>query len=158
MRFRIAPALLPSWLLGWLLALASCAAGTYQRAPIPPQDVEVSSSSVSRIYLLRMREAKGFYRSVRVEDNEREIGRIGNDSFLCWERPPARALLTLEVEPVELAGGKSSELFVDVQCEPGKAYYYAISVDAAWNRPRVRQLEATEARELLEGLTLPPVE
>ena len=148
MRLAFAPLL--------VLALSSCAAGSQQRVPVPPQDVEVSSSSVSRIYLLRMPEAKGFYRSVRVEDNEREIGRIGNDNFLCWERPPARTLLTLEVESVELAGKKPTELFVDVACEAGQAYYYAISVDAAWDRPRVRQLQRDEARELLKGLTLPP--
>lgn len=141
-----------------LLALASCAAGTYQRAAIPPQDVEVSSSSVSRIYLLRMGEAKGYYRTVRVEDGDHEIGRIGNEHFLCWERTPGRTLVTLEIEPVELAGKRTSDLFIDADCEPGKAYYYAISVDAAWDRPRVRQLEAAEARELLKELSLPPAE
>jgi len=141
-----------------LLVLASCAAGSYQRAPIPSQEVEVSSSSVSRIYLLRMPEAKGFYRNVRVEDNDREIGQIANDQFLCWERPPARTLLTLTIEPVELAGGKESQLFVDVDCEAGQAYYYAISLDAAWQRPKVRQLERDEARQLLAGLSLPPAE
>jgi hypothetical protein len=141
-----------------LLALASCAAGTYQRAKVPPQDVEVSSSAVSRIYLLRMGEAKGYYRTVHVEDGDREIGRIGNDHFLCWERSPGRTLVTLEIEPVELAGKRSSEIFVDADCEAGKVYYYALTVDASWERPSVRQLEVAEARELLKGLSLPPEE
>jgi hypothetical protein len=139
-----------------LLLLAGCRAGTYQRVPVPPQDVQISSSSVSRIYLLRMPEAKGYYRSVTVTDNSKEVGRIGNDSYLCWERSPERTLLALEVEPVEMVGGKATELLVDVPCEPGKVYYYAISVDASWNKPKVSQLEESEARELLKGLSLPP--
>lgn len=152
MSTRIAPVL-----LSCLVALAACAARTYQRVPVPSQDVEVSSSSVSRIYLLRMREAKGFYRSARVEDNGREIGRIGNDGFLCWEREPGRALLAVEVEPVD-GVGKPVEALADVQCEPGRAHYYAISVDSAWGRPGLREIEAGEARELLEELTLPRTE
>lgn len=138
------------------LALSACAATTYQSVPIPSQDVAVSSPSVSRIYLLRTPGAKGFYRSVRVEDDDREIGRIGNDHFLCWERTPARTLLTLEIEPVELAGGKTSEVFVDAHCEPGQTYYYALTMEAAWDRPRVQQLGADEARALLADLELPP--
>lgn len=137
------------------LALAACAASTYQSVPIPRQDVAVSPSA-SRIYLLRTPGAKGFYRSVRVEDDDKEIGRIGNDHFLCWERPPMRTLLTLEIEPVELAGGKTSELFVDAKCEPGQTYYYALVMEAAWERPKVQQLGADEARALLAGLSLPP--
>lgn len=139
-----------------LLVLVSCAAGSFQHEPIPPQDVEISSGSVSRIYVLRMREAKGFYRSVDVRQSEGEVGRIGNDHFLCWERAPTRTLLTLEVEPVELVGHDSSELHVDLQCEAGKTYYYAISVDSAWGKPRVRQVKPAEARELLKDLRLPP--
>ena len=140
-----------------LLALASCAAGTYQKEPIPPQDVEISSNAGSRIYVLRLGEAKGFYRSVHVKQSEGDVGRIGNDSFLCWERAPTRTLLTLEIEPVELlVEHQVNERHVDVQCEPGKTYYYAISVDAAWGKANVRQIRAEEARELLKELKLPP--
>ena len=140
-----------------LLTLISCKAGTYQHEPIPPQDVEISSNAVSRIYVLRMREAKGFYRSVHVKQTEGDVGRIGNDSFLCWERPPTRTLLTFEIEPVELlVKHEVNERHVDVQCEPGKTYYYAISVDAAWGKANVRQIKAEEARELLKDLELPP--
>lgn len=137
------------------LALAACAAQTYQSVPVPPQDVAVAPN-VSRIYLLRTPGAKGFYRSVRVEDDDKEVGRIGNDHFLCWERPPMRTLLTLVVEPVELAGGKNTELFVDARCEPGQTYYYALVMEAAWDRPQVQQLGAEEARALLADLSLPP--
>lgn len=142
-----------------LLALTACHATSYQQVPVPPQDVEISSSSVSRIYVLRMSGAKGFYRSVHVMQSEGDIGRIGNDSFLCWERPPTRTLLRFVIEPVELAGNKAAvERFVDAQCEPGQTYYYAISVDSAWGQPNVRQIKAEEARDLLKELKLPPAQ
>ena len=134
---------------------AACAASSYQRIPVPRQDVEVTSPAVSRLYVLRLPEAKGYYRNVGVDEDMTEIGRIGNDEYLCWERPPGRTLLTLTIEPVELAGGKPTQVFVDAKCEPGRAYYYAISVSAAWSKPEVRELEPTEARSLLAGLSLP---
>ena len=144
-------------LLACLVALVSCAAGTYQRVPVPSQEVEVSSSSVARIYVLREREAKGFYRTARVEDNGREIGRIGNDGYLCWEREPGRVLLAIEVEPVD-GVGKPVEVLADVQCEAGRVHYYAISVDSAWSEPRVQAMDAAAARELLSELALPPTD
>jgi hypothetical protein len=141
-----------------LLALGSCTATTYQKAPVPPQNVEISSNSVSRIYVLRTGSAKGYYRSVDVKQSEGEIGRIGNDHYLCWERPPTHTLLTLAVQPVELVGYEAKELYVDLNPEAGKVYYYGISVDSAWGKPTVRQLEPAEAREELKALQLPPKE
>lgn len=141
-------------LLCALTALSSaCAADSYQRVPFPRQDVEVSSSSVSRIYVLRPGEAKGFHRYVLVEEDTHEIGRVANDGYLCWERGPGRFLLTLTIEPVELADGKPQQLFVDVKCEAGHTYYYAVNVNASWGKGEVRPLERGEARPLLEELS-----
>ena len=147
-----------SFLLGVsLLALAACQATTHQDVPFPSQDVEISSKSVSRIYVLRTDEAKGFYRTVEVLQSEGEIGRIGSDSYLCWERPPTRTLLRFVIERVEMVEEKPNvERFVDAQCEPGQTYYYAIAVDSAWGQPHVRQLKPEEAHELLKGLKPPP--
>ena len=156
-RRRPLPTALRAAILCALTAVsAACAADSYQRVPIPRQDVEVSSSSVGRIYVLRVGETKGFHRYVLVEEDTHEIGKVGNDGYLCWERPPGRFLLTLTCEPVELADGRPQQLFVDVKCEPGHTYYYAINVNSAWGRGEVRQVPRGEARVLLEELSPPP--
>jgi hypothetical protein len=134
---------------------AACAADSYQRVPVPPQDVEVSSSAVSRIYVLRPGEAKGFNRYVLVEEDTHEVGKVGNAGYLCWERSPGRFLLTLTVEPVELADGKPQQLFMDVKCEAGETYYYAVNVNSSWGSGELREVDRSEARMLLEDLSLP---
>ena len=118
----------------------------------------MSSSSVSRIYVLRAGEAKGFHRYVLVEEDTHEIGKVGNDGYLCWERPPGPFLLTITVEPVELGDDKPHQLFVNVKCEAGQTYYYAVNVNSVWGRGGVRQLGRGEARVLLDELSLPPPE
>src|SRR5262245_49905536 len=84
--------------LGLALDLSSCAAESFQKVPFPAQSSEVSSPSVSRIYLLRLPQARGTIRGLRAKEDEREIGRIGSDSYLCWERKPGRTLVVLTYE------------------------------------------------------------
>ena len=77
-------------LLGLLsAALAACTSTpSRQSVPRPPQDVEITSSEVTRIYVARASQGRGKLRHVLVFENEREIGVIGPDEYLCWERRP----------------------------------------------------------------------
>jgi len=137
-----------------LALLASCSGGAYQRVPFPPQDVEVSSPTVARVYVLRMKQPRGAFRTVLVEDNDREIGRIESDNYLCWERPAERTLLTFLFEGGALEG-KSEGLF-DLECEAGQTYYLGLRMERAWNKPAVRLLDRDEARSLIEDMTATP--
>lgn len=138
-----------------LFALAACASGPRQVAPIPKLDVEVSSAAVSRIHVLLLPEASDAFPSVTVNDGQELIGVMGAGQFVAWERPPAEVVVAIDVEAKD---GEVTHLSVEVPCEAGTAYYYAIRVDPAWDRPRLRRLESGPARKIMAGLTLPPHE
>src|SRR6185369_787116 len=115
-------------LLPILLAFGACSAPSSQFVPMPSQDVEVSSPAVSRIYVLRMPQVKGAFRDLRVKENEHEIGNIGGQSYVCWERPPGRSLVVVTYEGTVFEKD-DRESMIDVQAEAGQAYYYGITVD-----------------------------
>jgi hypothetical protein len=131
--------------------LAACAASSYQKVPVPSQKIEVSSGNVSRIYVMRLPQAKGLFRALRVKEDEHEIGRIGSDSYICWERDPGRSLVVVTYEGTALAKD-DRESMIDVQAEAGQVYYYGIAVDEAWNKAVVRMLDREEARKVLHDL------
>ncbi len=131
--------------------LTACAASSYQKVPVPSQSVEVSSPSVSRIYVIRLPQAKGLFRALRVKEDEHEIGQIGSDKYICWERDPGRSLVVVTYEGTALAKD-DRESMIDVQAEAGQVYYYGISVDQAWNKAVVVILDREDARKILHDL------
>ena len=139
-----------------LAAVSSCAAGSYQRFPMPNAEAPVAQNA-TRIFVLRLPSAKGYYRAVHISDDETEIGKLGGDSYICWERAPGASLLTLTVDRVD-GLDDSVSLHVDAGGEAGQASYYAIAVDSAWGRPTVRVLDAVEARASLAELKPSPIE
>jgi|SoiMethySBSTD1v2_1073268.scaffolds.fasta_scaffold1706237_2 hypothetical protein len=132
-------------------ALAACSASSYQKVPVPSQAVEVSSPSVSRVYVMRLPQAKGLFRALRVTEDQHEIGQIGSESYICWEREPGRSLVVVTYEGTALAKD-DRESMIDVQAEAGQVYYYGITVDEAWNKAVVRMLDREEARKILHDL------
>ncbi len=136
-------------------ALSACAADSYQRVPLPSQTVEVSSPSMSRIYILRMPQVKGKARGLRVEEDAHEIGRIGRDRYLCWERAPGRSLVVLFYGRTAFEKDDEQTL-IDVQAEAGQVYYYGVTVDDDWNKATARLLSHDEARAILEELEPAP--
>lgn len=138
-------------LVALALSLAACSAPSSQFVPMPSQDVEVSSPSVSRIYVMRMPQVKGAFRDLRVKENEREIGTVGSQSYVCWERPPGRSLVVVTYEGTAFEKD-DRESMIDVQAEAGHAYYYGITVDDAWKKAVVQLLERDEALKILQDL------
>jgi hypothetical protein len=133
------------------LALAACSAPSSQFVPMPSQAVEVSSPAVCRIYVMRMPQAKGTFRDLRVKENEHEIGNIGSQSYVCWERPPGRSLVVVTYEGTVFEKD-DRESMIDVQAEAGQTYYYGITVDEAWKKAVVQLLDRDEARKILQDL------
>ena len=134
-----------------LLAFGACSAPSSQFVPMPSQSVEVSSPAVSRIYVMRMPQVKGAFRDLRVKENEHEIGSIGSQSYVCWERPPGRSLVVVTYEGT-MFEKDDRESMIDVQAEAGHTYYYGITVDDAWKKAVVQLLERDEARKVLHEL------
>jgi hypothetical protein len=135
--------------------LTACAADSYQNVPMPSQDVDVSSPSVARVYLLRMPQHLGTLRTVSVRDNDRQIGRISRSDYLCWERAPGRSVVTLTYEGADVDGGGNQGL-IDLQVEAGEVCYYALTIDPSWRKPVVRMLDKEEAKRLLQDMTPAP--
>jgi hypothetical protein len=138
-------------------ALCACASESYQRPPVPSQSVEVTSPDVCRIYILRMPSVKGLIRGLRASENDHEVGRIGRDKYLCWERKPGRSVVVLTYSGTAFAS-QDRESMIDVEGAPGQTYYYGITIDEAWTKALVRLLSRDEAREVLSELEPAPVE
>src|SRR5215471_4523833 len=134
-----------------LSAVAACSAPSSQLVPMPSQAVEVSSPTVSRIYVMRMPQVKGAFRDLRVKENEHEIGSIGSQSYVCWERAPGRSLVVVTYEGTAFSKD-DRECMIDVQAEAGQTYYYGITVDEAWKKAVVQLLDRDEARKILHEL------
>ncbi len=128
----------------------ACASDSYQRVPLPSQSVELSSPSMCRIYVLRMPQVKGAIRALRVEEDEREIGRIGSDSYVCWERTPGRSLVVLTYEGTAFSKDYKQSM-IDVQAQAGEVHYYGITIDDTWSKAIVTRLEPDDARAALKG-------
>ena len=135
------------------LLLSACASHHAAGVPLPAQDVEISSPHVARIYVLDARElAQGLHR-VAVEADDRPIGELEDGTYLCWEREPGACLIALTFDEVGHASNEKIVDTVDATLAPGEVYYYGLTLDPVWKRPKVRLLERAEARALLAKLT-----
>jgi hypothetical protein len=149
-------ALLPVALLAPLAA--ACAASSEQLVPMPSQDVTLSRPDLCRIYVLRAAQPMGAVRTMRVFDQDREIGTLAGDEYLCWERPPGRALLRVVYEGPRIDRGELEDLY-DLQADAGSVHYLGVGLlrvnepEALGDRrgsPRLHPLGATEGRKLVE--------
>ena len=133
--------------LSLIALLAGCGASSYQRVPMPPQDVELSSPKLARIYIVRHPQVRGSLEEVQVFEADTEIGAVVEGDYLCWERPPGQTLVTL----VYVAHGlkEDREGILDLQCDAGITYYYAIKLGADRAKPRVELLPQEEGRQLI---------
>jgi hypothetical protein len=142
----------PAILLLPALILSACASHPPAGVPLPAQDVEISSPHVARIYVLDARElAQGLHR-VAVEADDRPIGELTDGTYLCWEREPGACLIEMTFEDVGTASNEKMVDTVDASLEPGEVYYYGLTLDPVWKRPKVHVLERDEARALLAKL------
>jgi hypothetical protein len=138
--------------LGLLLCVA-CSSTPPARVPLPPQDVEISSPHVSRIYVLDAPELTEGLHEVRVEADEQPVGVLENGSYLCWEREPGSCLIAVKFEEMEPPESSEVTDWVDADLEAGQVYFYGLTLDQVWHRPKVRMLDRSEARAMLAHLT-----
>jgi len=147
------------------LAAAGCRSGSYQRPPLPPQDVEVSNPDRVRVYVGRDDQARGWAHSIRVNDGDHEIGVMNADEYLCWERTPGRALLTFTYEGPKLDGGALEGVF-SLEGEAGHAYYLGVHLQrkaddpelrTRASRPEIVVVDPARGREIVKSLKPVPV-
>lgn len=142
----------PKLLAGFAaLLLSACAASSYSRVPLPPQDVQLSNPKLARVYVLRDQQMVGSLRVVRVYQDEREIGAIDENHFLCWERPPGASLLKFMYEGPKIDGGDVEGL-QQLECQAGQVYYYRVTIDPSSKRPVSELLDPERGREAVKEL------
>ena len=145
--------------------LGACATASYQKPPLPPQNVEVSRPDVARVYLMREGQLRGKVRGVRVEEGDHEIGALDQNDFLCWERAPGRSLIAVKFESGLMEGGDHEALF-KLDAEAGRAYYLVVHVDRHSDKPElspragqpeIEAVAADEGRALVKARRPVPV-
>jgi hypothetical protein len=134
-----------------LACLAACHAPASQKAPLPPQDVLVTSPELARIYCVREEEAGSTglrTNSIVILDGEREIGELNSTSFLCWERKGGRTLGHGVYQAIDPSLG-NLEGIADFDCPAGSAYYYNVTVRRSDGKPVFQPLKPEAGRALV---------
>jgi hypothetical protein len=131
----------------------SCASGMSKHVPLPPQDVELTSLFVSRVYVLEAPEISQGLQEVQVMENDLMVGTLEIGNYACWESTPGNCLIELTFDQMEPVDGGNVTQIVDANLEPGEVYYYGLTIDPLWKSPKVRLMTRAEARALLPQLT-----
>lgn len=131
-----------------LITAASCAASGEQRVPLPAQNVTVTNANVTRIYFVREDTVGMQIQAVRVWDGDKEIGALGPDTYLCWERAGGRTVGTAHYEAKDPSRAKHEGL-ADLNCEAGRAYYFNVTVSSEDGRPTIKALDPEEGKRLV---------
>lgn len=102
-----------------------CVAHTKQLAPMPDQSKTVDNPEYARIYVIRP-SSLGSAESLLIGDGQVKIGRLGAESYLCWERPAGET---------EIVGYSTNIFPLKLTMEASKVYYilgeiYAVGFNA----------------------------
>lgn len=127
---------------------ASCSVDSYQRVPMPAQNVSVTNANVARIYVVRDDTTLVQKKEVRILDGDDEIGTLTSKTYLCWERPAGRRLGRAFYESLDPSRGRLDGVW-DINCEPGQTYYFNVRVGKEDGRPSVELVEEEEGRRLV---------
>jgi len=147
------------WVILVVAALAAaCASGSKQLVDLPSQEVELTRPDLCRIYVLRSSQLMGAVRTMRVFDQDQEIGTLGTDEYLCWERPAGRTLVRALYEGPEIDRGDQDDLY-DLQAEAGTVVYLSVSLlteteplvsGGGRGSPKLKRLSREEGRDLVK--------
>jgi len=116
-------------------------ASNQQFVRFPDQSKVVEDPSKGRIYVMRPASI-GAAISMDVSDDGRTVGSTGPSSYLCWERPPGKAVISAKSENTTAIG-------VDV--EAGKVNYVFLHVRMGWMiaRNKLEIVSEEEGKKIL---------
>lgn len=127
--------------------LGACAGTGYQRAAWPDEAAPVAADRC-RVYVARQDGMAGTGRHVRVIDGETEIGAIGENEYLCWDRPAGQALGTLYYEGLAPDLREVENVF-DLPREGGSTTWFGIEIPHSGRQPRILLLTPAEGQALV---------
>jgi len=141
----------------------SVSESTQQFVAVPNQKVPVENMEKGRIYVLRTEQLGFSLTRMKVFDGEQEIGDLGADSFLCWERDPGKTTLYVDTYT---RNGTIINMPEELEVKGGKVYYFYTSAsgkekiflkDGYQPMDRFWRLDNTEGERLLKGCNPPPL-
>ena len=128
----------------FLALLTACAGASYQKTAMPDTTSAVRADS-TRIYVGRRDQATGSWRNVRVYDNDREVGVLGDGEYLCWDRPVGQGAAHFIFDGLE--GGV--EGFCELPAEAGGTVYIGVTIDRDKRKPTAVRVTEDEGRAAL---------
>ena len=100
-----------------LILLAACAPAATQYAPLPPDLNAAPALGKARVCVIRGWIMAAMAVDCRIHDDGVLIGELPNGSYICWERPPGVARLSLRTwDPLFASQG-------NLPVEPDMLYY-----------------------------------
>ncbi|MBL8860755.1 MAG: hypothetical protein JNK02_01990 [Planctomycetes bacterium] len=136
-------------------ALFACAGQSYQRVPRPDEGAAVRSDA-TRIYVGRREQVAGSWRNVRVFDNDREIGLLHENEYLCWDRPARQGVARFIYEGLGF-DQEAVEGFAELPAEAGGTVFLGITVERDTRHPTVVRIDEDEGRRALAKRKPAPV-
>ncbi len=129
-----------------LTFVASCTSPSYQSVA-RPTETEAVGADRCRVYVARSDDVKGSLRSVRISDQGVVIGRIGDNEYLCWDRPAERGAGQVFYEGLDPRFEDVESLF-DLPREGGTTTWFALRIGEQ-RKPEIVPLSADEGRALI---------
>ena len=103
--------------------------------------------------MVRGEHARGALQSVRVLENDVEIGMVGGDEYLCWDRAAgARGVGRAFYEGVGRTVGTDEAVF-DLPRDGGSTTYFEIRIQRDDRKPVIEKLTAEAGRALVAKRT-----
>ncbi|MEM8711927.1 MAG: hypothetical protein AAGG01_13325 [Planctomycetota bacterium] len=125
-----------------------------------PELSEAPSANVARIVVIREEQLLGGERGIVVYDGTRQIGTLGEGSYLAWDSVPGKRVLRLVFDRPEFDGG-DLESIEAVSPPAGETTYFEVSLDLSAERkslnrsvgaPVIATIQEEEGRSRLERL------
>jgi len=127
--------------------LSACAGAAYQRIPGPPPDSAVAPDAC-RVYVARLDVTAGSLRNVRVFDGDMEVGVLGEEEYLCWDRPARRGTGFAVFEGMDYHTKEVENVF-DLPRDGGTTTWLGVSVRRDDRKPQIERLSSEEGRALI---------
>jgi hypothetical protein len=141
LRRTLATALFP---LVW-----ACASSSWQGVPQPYPD-DPLADGYARVVVVRTFGVVGSLRDVRIFDEQREIGVLRSNGWMCWDRPARRGVGRAEFDGYVLDRGSVENVF-DMPREAGTTTWAVLTLRASDRKPMAEIVSPEEGRALIAG-------
>lgn len=131
--------------------LASCSTTSWQVAPQPKPDDPIPAGR-ARVIVVRESGAIGSMREVRIYEDERQIGVLGENGWLAWDRVAQRGVGRVEFQGYKIEYGTVENVF-DLPREAGSTTWAVLRLRRSDRKPMAEVVTPEEGRKLIAECT-----